>query len=610
MKKIISFLFTIFLLCFCAFADEGGYTITDYNFYGKLNEKNQLAVTETITVDFSEKRHGIYRDFPSYFTIDVQDNDDIKTMKYKEEFSKVSTGKDKHSIENGEVFSIKIGDKNKTLIGTHTYTISYICTIYDDRIDSFDFFYYSPLGTSWATTIDNFNFQIDFEKPLPSQTQFQLYSGPQDEFENVLDVTYNYSSNSIYGNVHNVPANNAVTVFCYLPQGYFTDTKKVSPILSWLFGILAVIIFFVTLYYAFTTRHKSPVQTVEFYPPENISPAEVGFIIDNNADDIDFISLYPYWAQKGYISITEEGKTFTLTKLKDLPDDAPKFMKTFFEATFSDSDTFELSDLSTSFIKEIDSAKKSLQEKYTGKHQLYKNMSLSRGLLWLSFIFTSLSLGLSSPVSLFDNIFSIPILIPELVLGFIINSRVYIKYFKKGKKVFLTIILVLLIALLFPFTVGMFYVNGQLHISVVVILLSLFIIVCLINGLLIQRTDYNLEITGKLLGLKEFIKTAELPRLKEITEENQFYYYDIFPYTMVFGLTEKWSKKFESISLQAPGWYASRNRIGYFNYHDFTKSFTSSVTNQVNSTRSAMSSSGSGGGSSGGGGGGGGGGSW
>lgn len=609
MKKIFTFLISFFIITISSFADESGYTIKNYNLYGKLNEKNQLSVTETITVDFYEKRHGIYRTIPTYFTINVTDNGENKLMTYKEKFSNISTGKDKSSTDDDNGLVIQIGDANKTIEGEHTYTISYTCTIYDDRIDLYDFFYFSPLGSSWDTTIDNFTFQIDFEKPLPQDTKFQLYSGPANEIDNILNVKYDYSSNSIYGNVQNVPNNNSVTVFCKLPQGYFTDTIKMKPFLSWFFGILAIIVFFVTLYYLFTTKHKNPVQTVEFYPPDNISPAEVGFIIDNNADDIDFLSLYPYWAQKGYISISEESKSFTLTKLKDLPEDSPMFMKTFFKATFAESDTFTLSDIDESFIKEIDSAKKSLKQNYTGEHQLYENTALSKLVLWGSFIFTALSLGFSSTISLTENMFNSLILIPELLLGLLLNNRAFFKYFKKSKKIFKTIILIICIILLFPMTINLFSTECLVSLTFVLILISTFTLVCLLNGLLITRTDYNLEISGKLLGLKEFIKTAELPRLMEITEENQYYYYDIFPYTMVFELADKWAKQFKSLNLQAPKWYTSNNATVYFNHYDFTKSFTNIVSTQVNSVRSAISSS-SGGGSSGGGAGGGGGGSW
>ena len=74
------------------------------------------------------------------------------------------------------------------------------------------------------------------------------------------------------------------------------------------------------------------------------------------------------------------------------------------------------------------------------------------------------------------------------------------------------------------------------------------------------------------------------------------YFYNILPYTYVLGVSNKWIKKFESISLQAPNWYD-----GYSTFN--ASSFGSFVTSTMSSASSSMSSSpsgSSGGGSSGG----------
>ena len=95
------------------------------------------------------------------------------------------------------------------------------------------------------------------------------------------------------------------------------------------------------------------------------------------------------------------------------------------------------------------------------------------------------------------------------------------------------------------------------------------------------------------------------------------YFYNILPYTYVLGVSDKWIKKFESISLQAPSWYDSSNGFDLSSFGTFIKSTMVSAQSAMSSSPSSSSggsSSGgggsSGGGSSGGGSGGGGGGSW
>ena len=89
--------------------------------------------------------------------------------------------------------------------------------------------------------------------------------------------------------------------------------------------------------------------------------------------------------------------------------------------------------------------------------------------------------------------------------------------------------------------------------------------------------------------------------------ENPEYFYNILPYAYVLGVSDKWIKKFESISLQAPSWYDSPNTFDMRTFGTFMNSTMSSAQSNMSYSDSGGSS---GGGSSGGGSGGGGGGSW
>lgn len=106
-------------------------------------------------------------------------------------------------------------------------------------------------------------------------------------------------------------------------------------------------------------------------------------------------------------------------------------------------------------------------------------------------------------------------------------------------------------------------------------------IICL--ACLPKRTKYGSEMLGKLRGFKNFLKTAEKERLEALVMQNSNYFYDILPYTYVLGISDKWIKNFESISLQAPSWYVSSNTFD-------VSSFGTFMNSTMNSARSAMSS--------------------
>ena len=90
--------------------------------------------------------------------------------------------------------------------------------------------------------------------------------------------------------------------------------------------------------------------------------------------------------------------------------------------------------------------------------------------------------------------------------------------------------------------------------------------------------------------------------------ENPEYFYDVLPYAMVFGLEEKWGKKFEGLLTTQPDWYVGPGYYMFWPMH-----FNRQITAKINTTIAqniAKTASTTAGGFSGGGGGGGGGGSW
>jgi uncharacterized membrane protein len=125
------------------------------------------------------------------------------------------------------------------------------------------------------------------------------------------------------------------------------------------------------------------------------------------------------------------------------------------------------------------------------------------------------------------------------------------------------------------------------------------------------RTAKGTAMARRVNGFRIVIEKAEEYMSKWAEQENVFTRF--LPYAVVFGVTDKWAKAFESLG-QLPSdttWYVSSRSFVYAQFADNIDSFTVQTSGTISSTPAGSGSSGfGGGGGAGGGGGGGGGGSW
>lgn len=617
-KTFFALLVTLFLClpCMNVYADEQGYTIDDYVVHATYHTNNTVSVKEKIHVNFNGYRHGIYRNIPKTIYIN-------RDEKYKVGIKNINVDKDPFEVDSEDGNQvIQIGDKDETIIGPHTYTISYILILPEDYHSDFDFMYYSVLGSNWNTTIDHFAFDIQFEKSLTQKEMknFKVYSGSLGNKENALNVQTNLTKKSITGQIDHIEANQAITIYAKLKNNYFMDAKK--PItwpcyvclgLAILFGLYSLL-----RVLRLKKTHITPI--ISFYPPKDLDPAMVGTIVDESVDTEDLMALIPYWASLGYLRIEEEKEDLILHKVKDLPS-SQKHQILIFKGLFKKSDSIRLAKLSLSFGKKMEDAKEALHSYFNGDKKL---SSLDHGFVTciLSLVCMLLCILLNSKYSLIDTLFIFIFSFIVFGMMFILSfSRQASKTFSKqkisGLKLSLSIALLLVITYFI-------YQKSQSILSILSFPWMMAGILCTTLPILLSSrfsvaSQYFTLVAPNLLGFKDFIEKAELDQLQKLSLENPEYYYDVIPYAMVFGLSDIWTKKFTNIPLSRPDWYDTYDSdpyTSYFYYRMLTRRMYEPIhenlleyqTQQLQNTADSLGSSF--GGFSGGGAGGGGGGSW
>lgn len=615
MKKIRNIIAVVLAFCIMITAsnihaayESTGYNITAYDVDIYVTEGNVLKVTEKIDTNFKSAKHGIIRNIPLTGTVRRSDGSKgsfrakISNIKVSDNYTKTT------SFTNGQkLVELKIGDADTTLRGNKSYTISYDYALGDDKVSDYDELYYNIIGTQWDTTISNVTFSIHMPKDFDT-SKIGFTHGPQGSSQ-TDGITYEVDGNTITGEYNSdLSSYNGLTVRIELPEGYFVikDYQKYID-----YAVIALFIGLVVITFVLWLKNgkdRPVVETVEFYPPEDLNSAELAQVYKGEVRGQDVTSLLIYLANKGYLKIKEEDKkglistykAITFVKLKEY-DGENYSEKTFFDGIFKYGDEVPISKLEDRFyvtqgkiVNHINS-KKNIEKVIDKKSR--KSKTITTVFEFLVLIVTCLTLGMATG-DISNSLFSLPFVICSLAM-----IKAGVGFFKK-KEAGGIVVGAMLIFMSFCFfcssqTMVLVESDGFSSADWLVLGIGIVSIILLIifEAIMPARTEYGTKMLGKIRGFKRFLETARKEELERLVEENPSYFYDILPYTYVLGVSSKWIKKFETMNLRSPDWYDSANA---FTVSDFGRS----INNAFNTTNSAMSSSPSSSGSSSGGGGG------
>jgi len=620
------------------------YTLNSYDINIIVNENNTLNITEKIGAYFNVEKHGIFRKIPLRNEVTRLDG---TTSKNRAKISDIKVS-DNYSLSTESGYKvIKIGDANYTLTGQKNYEISYLYNLGRDTGKEYDELYFNLIGDEWDTSISNITFTITMPKEFDS-SKLGFSSGAVGSTDS-SKITYNVDGNIISGKYNGtLGSGEALTVRLELPEGYFVGASFNIDLMSILAIVLPLLFVFITyLLWNKFGKDEQVVETVEFYPPQGFNSAEVGFLYKGKVENKDVISLLIYLANKGYIKIveTEEkslfstSKGFKIVKQREYDGNNPNealFLKGLFSSksssisfssmidymknpqsvpeTSSNGAITEVTamDLYDSFYITLGRIITNINNK-KNKEKIFEKSSLGKGALVIVMIIATFLLITIKPVIESDGgIAMLPFAIIFPGIGFSVLFGMLFGKTPIPVKIFGLIWGLGFGGMPWAFMVLPSLLAEPIYLIAYIIGLGCILAMILLFKAMPKRTKYGNEMLGKIKGFKNFLETAEKQKLEAMVMENPTYFYDILPFTYVLGVSDKWIKKFETISLQAPNWYDSPNAFNMVAFGSFMNNTMTSAQSVMSSSPSSDSGGGgsSGGGSSGGGSGGGGGGSW
>ena len=576
-------------------ADEG-WVITSFHSDIAVAADSTITVTEDIRVDFgSLSKHGIFRTIPLRYRFDsTQDRFYELTVQSVTDGTSSVLYDDSVSSDN-EV--IKIGDPNRLVTGKQRYVITYSVIGAINSFSDHDELFWNVDGPLWPVPKQTVSASVHV--PPGSLRATTCYQGPLDSTEACNHAesgdTAEFASTRQLGSGEEMSVvaamdQSALTVPPPLLEGrqrqFPQDAFEVTPFTVGLSALLVVLgVGLVGWNWwahgrdrAYLTQHylagapsaapdasAEPQQTlpllahetlvVEFGPPQNMRPAELGLILDESADTKDVTATIVDLAVRGFLTITENHRKgdWTLTYKSGADEVLFPFEKTILDGLFSGRTSVNLSDLKGTFAPTLRMAEK----------EMYSD-AVSRRL------FTG------SPNQ------------ARTAWGFLGCSVVLVG---------------------FAATVGLGLAFGWGFVGLAIVIVG--IVLTASFPFMPQRTAAGRDLMQHTLGFRLYMNTAEKYR-QQFAEKAEIFT-QLLPYAIVFGCVGQWAKAFEGIDTSTTSsWYVGNAPFQAALLSSSLESMNANISSAITYVPpSAGSSSGFGGGGfSGGGGGGGGGGSW
>lgn len=591
----------------------------------ELTTEGDVLVTETIKVvaEGVEIRRGIYRDFPTLYTTALWTKSSVDF----EVFSVLRNGEFEpyhiKSLQNG--VRVYIGNRNRQLShGEHEYKIRYRTNRQVAFLDDFDRFSWNVTGNGWRFSIA----EVSATVRLPDGVSIVLEdTGVWTGFAGEQGTNYIHEAN---GNILSIQSERALwayqglTFSIQIPKGFLQDNRNafadfIDDNLMWLLMVLLLLMllmFYVIAWHQVGRDPDSGVIMPLFYPPKNISPAAMRYVMTGKVDHKNLTVALISLAVKGVIRLKRSVSGYEITKLKDVIKGAGlcsggelRVMMQLFKGKRKQTvigDNYD-SGIQNSIRKLGVFVKREYRERCFMNNSIFAIFGVGLSFLVLFFLMLHL------------NVFGSGVTIQLIIAVGMTSVALYLLLVKGGGG------LVLYNGLLMLYVGwGMITDSIESGMPYQILVMCLFLVVLNIFFIYLLKapTPFGRQLMDQIEGFKLYLSTAEQHRLDVLhpPEMSSELFEKYLPFAMALGVENEWSECLAKHMRNSvggadggsyqPDWYSGDSVS--FSRGSFFNSLSSNMSSSIAAASVPPSSSGGGGGggSSGGGGGGGGGGGW
>jgi uncharacterized membrane protein YgcG len=604
--------------------------IPEYAVRVEIEPSGDILVTERIVYDFgAEERHGIFRDIPVRFPYD-DSHDRIYEVDSLEVVGSPGTPDQVEREEQDGMLHLRIGNPDLTITGRHVYTIRYRVAGALNGFRTHDELYWNAVGTEWTVPIGKATAEVTAPVPI---AQVTCFAGAFRS--NLPCATSTTDDRSATFSHKDLLPTNGLTVVVGFPTGAvissepilverwsFARAFSVTPVTVGLTALLLVALLAAIgwmiwvngrdrraigsqIDIAFATgpggEQAVPLLEegtfpVEFAPPEDIRPGQVGVLVDEETNPVDITATIVDLAVRGYLRIEEIPKRWVLGKpdwrlvqLSKADGSLLKYEAALLEGLFRDTDAVWEDE------EEDDEEDEEAQpEPMSAAAALHPSPS-SDGLA---------SVKLSKLRRSFAARYH---RVQRALYSDVFRRRWFAGRPDKVRQAWAGRGALVAIA-----GGGLTWLAAwRTHLGLVPLAIVVAGIVMIIGARWMpRRTPKGTGLVRRVLGFRTYIATAETHMARWMEQENLFSKY--LPYAIVFGLTQKWARAFAALGEQpSTPWFVGSQPFAPVAFASSIDSFAITSAGMLSSRPAASGSSGFGGGGfGGGGGGGGGGGSW
>jgi uncharacterized membrane protein YgcG len=475
-----------------------------------------VDVTENITFQFvGGPWHGINREIPIEYSgphgsnytlfLDVKNVTGETGAKLRYE-----TSRERHYLN----LKIYIPDADNS---TRTISINYTVSDAIKFFTDYDEFYWNVTGDEWSIPIESAGAHIVLPEGA-SNLRAKAFTGAYRSTGRDADVQISGTGVDVQTR-DPLPMHEGLTISVAFDKGAVREPSALSRVSRFLrsnWPLFIPIVAFFAMFWWWWTHGRDPRLrpiAAQYQPPDNLSPSEVGTLIDNSVDMRDITASIVDLAVRGFLVIEEKQQDHLLG------------------LTHSKNYVFHLKKSRT----EWNSLKPHEQELLDG-------------------IFAGGNAGDVVPLDALHNTFyaNIPGIRNQIFASLVGDGY----YARRPDSVRSTYILFGIITGFLLVAGGIWIANhsGMQPLPFVVAGLLTGAIICGFGWFMPARTQAGARALEGVLGFEDFLAHVESDRFNRTIKTPEMFE-KFLPFAMALGVEKNWSKAFQGIYIQPPQWY-------------------------------------------------------